>query len=42
MTHWDYVTAAYVVTIAGTVGLAIASYVAMRRAEAAAEELKRK
>ena len=40
MNHWAFVTAAYLVTLAGTGGLALLSYLAMRRAEAAAESLK--
>jgi hypothetical protein len=41
MNHWAFVTAAYLVTLLGTGGLAVASYVAMRKAEAAAEALRR-
>ncbi len=40
MNHWAYVTAAYLVVLAGTAGLALASWLAMRRAEAAADSLK--
>ena len=40
MNHWAFVTAAYLVTLAGTGGLALLSYLAMRRAEAAADSLK--
>lgn len=42
MTHWTYVTLAYVVVAIGTGGLALWSWRAMVRAEAAAEGLKRK
>jgi hypothetical protein len=41
MNHWAFVTAAYVVTLVGTVGLAVLSWRAMRRAEAAAEAMRR-
>ena len=37
MNQWFFVTAAYAVTIVGTVGLVLASFVAMRRAESGAE-----
>lgn len=33
MTHWAYVTAAYALTLGATGGLALWSWVAMRRAE---------
>jgi hypothetical protein len=42
MNHWSFVIAAYVIAIVGTVGLLAWAYVTMRRAEAAADELKRK
>jgi hypothetical protein len=42
MNHWSFVTAAYVVAVAGTVALLLWAYVTMRRAEAAADGLKRK
>ncbi len=41
MNPWPFVIAAYGVAIALTVGLLVATYAAMRRAEAAAETLKR-
>ena len=41
MNHWAFVTAAYAVTVIGTGGLALLSYLAMRRAEAAADSLRR-
>jgi hypothetical protein len=40
--HWAFVTAAYVICAIGTAGLALQSWRAMVRAEAAAEGLKRK
>ena len=33
MNQWAFVIAAYVVTLAGTGGLALTSWIAMRRAE---------
>ena len=39
MHHWLFVIAAYGLTLIGTVGLSIASFRAMRRAEAAADRL---
>jgi hypothetical protein len=39
--HWAFVTAAYAVTLAGTGGLAGWAWLSMRRAEAAAESLRR-
>jgi hypothetical protein len=42
MTQWTFVTAAYTVTLAATLGLLLWSYASMRKAEAAVEELKRK
>jgi len=41
MNHWAFVTAAYAITVLGTGGLALLSWVAMRRAEAAADSLRR-
>lgn len=40
MNHWAFVTAAYVVVVAGSVGVAVQSWLAMRRAEAAADALR--
>lgn len=40
MSHWMFVTAAYAVTILGTVGATVWSLVAMRHAEAAADALR--
>ncbi|HEX8302510.1 hypothetical protein [Sphingomonas sp.] len=40
MNHWAFVIAAYAVTLAGTGGLALASYLAMRKAEAVADAMK--
>ena len=42
MNHWSFVTAAYAIAVGGTVVLLTWAYVTMRRAEAAADELKRK
>ena len=39
MNQWAFVIAAYVVTVAGVGGLVIASWLAMRRAEARLDEL---
>lgn len=41
MNHWAFVTAAYAVVIIGTAGLSLISWLAMRRAEAALEAMKR-
>ena len=41
MNHWAFVTAAYGVTLLGTAGLAGWAWLSMRRAEAAAESLRR-
>jgi Na+/H+-translocating membrane pyrophosphatase len=41
MSPWPFVIAAYAVALAGTSGLLIWSYSSMRRAEAAADSLKR-
>lgn len=41
MNHWAFVTAAYAITALGTGGLALLSWTAMRRAEAAADSLRR-
>ena len=38
---WTFILAAYAVAALGTVGMTLASYLAMRRAEAAAEALGR-
>jgi len=40
MNHWPFITAAYLVVLIGTGGLAAWSYIAMRRGEAAAEALR--
>lgn len=42
MNHWSFIAAAYAVVIAATLALSVLSYLAMRRAEAAAERLKRR
>jgi hypothetical protein len=41
MNHWAFITAAYAVTLLGTGGLAGWAWLSMRRAEAAAESLRR-
>jgi hypothetical protein len=41
MNHWAFVTAAYAVTLIGTVGLAGWAWLSMRNAEAAADSLRR-
>jgi hypothetical protein len=41
MNHWAFVTAAYAVAAVATVCLLAWAYATMRKAEAAAEELKR-
>jgi hypothetical protein len=41
MNHWAFVYSAYAVTLVGAGGLALASWISMRRAEAAAESLRR-
>jgi hypothetical protein len=42
MSHWAFVTAAYAVAAVATVGLLAWTYATMRRAEAAADALKRR
>jgi hypothetical protein len=42
MNQWGFVTAAYAVALVATLGLLLWAYASMRRAESAAEELKRK
>jgi len=41
MNHWPYIIAAYGVTALGTLGLSLASWRAMRKAEARADALRR-
>ena len=41
MNQWAFVTAAYAVAIIATIGLLLWAYSSMRKAEAAADELKR-
>lgn len=41
MNPWPFVTAAYAVTIAATIGLLLWAVLSMRRAEAKADSLKR-
>lgn len=42
MNHWAFVTVAYAVALVATLGLLSWALLTMRRAEAAADELKRK
>jgi roadblock/LC7 domain-containing protein len=42
MNHWPFIAAAYAVTIAGTVGVLVASFLRMRRAERQADALARR
>jgi hypothetical protein len=42
MSHWSFVTAAYAVALIALVGLLLWAWSSMRKAEAAADELKRK
>jgi len=42
MNPWSFVTAAYAVALIAIVVLLLWAYVSMRKAEAAADELKRK
>ena len=41
MNAWPFIIAAYGLSIAGTIGLSLWSFVAMRRAEAEAEAVSR-
>ena len=42
MNHWNFIAAAYGVTVAATAALILWAWLSMRRAEAAAEQLRRK
>ncbi len=42
MSHWAFVTAAYAVSLVATVGLLAWAYAKMRKAEAAADALRRR
>lgn len=42
MNHWPFIIAAYAVTLLAVGWLALASWIGMRRAEAAVESLKRR
>jgi hypothetical protein len=42
MNPWPFVTAAYAIALAGTILLCLWSWLAMRRAEAEAEQLSRR
>ena len=41
MNHWAFVTAAYAVTLIAIAGLVLWAYTSMRRAEAAADKLRK-
>jgi hypothetical protein len=41
MSHWSFVTAAYAIALIATAGLLAWAFISMRKAEGAAEELKR-
>jgi len=41
MNHWPFIIAAYALAIGGTVALTVASFLAMRRAEARADAVRR-
>ena len=41
MNHWPFIIAAYGLTALGTLGLSVASWRAMRKAEARADALRR-
>lgn len=40
MNHWPFILAAYAIVIAGVGGLSLASWLAMRKAERAADALR--
>jgi uncharacterized integral membrane protein len=42
MNHWPFIIAAYAITVLGTLGIAIVSFAAMRRAERQADALTRR
>ena len=42
MNHWPFIIAAYGAVLLGVGGLALASWLGMRRAESAADSLKRR
>ena len=42
MNHWPFIIAAYAISIGGTLGVVIASFTAMRRAERRADALIRR
>ncbi len=39
MNHWPFISAAYALTALGTLGIALWSFIAMRRAERRADEI---
>ena len=42
MNHWPFIIAAYAITVAGLAGMTLYSYAAMRRAERAADAIRKK
>ena len=42
MNHWPFIIAAYGLTFVASAAIALASWIAMRRAEAAADKLTRR
>ncbi|RVT94161.1 heme exporter protein CcmD [Sphingomonas crocodyli] len=42
MNHWPFITAAYAITIVGTIAIIAISYAAMRRAEKKADALTKR
>ena len=42
MNHWPFIAAAYALTIGASIAIAAAAFVAMRRAERAAEDIRRR
>ncbi|WP_326524063.1 heme exporter protein CcmD [Sphingomonas sp.] len=42
MNHWPFIAAAYALTIVASGGLAFSAFLSMRRAERAAEDLRRR
>jgi hypothetical protein len=42
MNHWPFIIGAYALSLTGTLGLLAWSFLTMRRAEKAAEELSRR
>jgi hypothetical protein len=42
MNHWPFIIAAYAITVGGLAGMTLYSFAAMRRAEAAADAIRKK